>query len=115
MHDSFAVAQAELARLAGWCATQALWSTRGPPTTSVVQRPAGRAWGATRLLPIPADAASHAAVERRCRGTLGSWCFDYLTQAEVPARTAPRGQKTCSMECNKARLVMNVACTLVAC
>ncbi|KAL4425256.1 hypothetical protein ABPG75_009272 [Micractinium tetrahymenae] len=40
-------------------------------------------------------------IRRRCQGTKGTWCIDYHTQPEVPARAAPRGNKTCSMDCNK--------------
>lgn len=39
---------------------------------------------------------------KRCVGTVGDWCQGYLLQEEVPASTAPRGNKTCSMDCNKA-------------
>lgn len=42
-----------------------------------------------------------AAVKARCKGTLGTWCADYWTQAEVPAVTAPRGSKNCSLNCNQ--------------
>lgn len=41
------------------------------------------------------------AIKRRCEGTLGTWCIDFHTQAEVPAVTAPRGNRTCSMDCNQ--------------
>ncbi|KAL4427668.1 hypothetical protein ABPG75_001757 [Micractinium tetrahymenae] len=41
------------------------------------------------------------AIRQRCAGTLGTWCIDYHTQQEVPARTAPRGNKTCSLDCNQ--------------
>ena len=40
---------------------------------------------------------------QRCAGTLGSWCVEYWTQPEVPARTAPRGNKQCSLDCNQVR------------
>lgn len=40
-------------------------------------------------------------ITKRCAGTLGTWCVDYWTQAEVPAVTAPRGNKTCSLNCNQ--------------
>ncbi|KAL4426069.1 hypothetical protein ABPG77_007865 [Micractinium sp. CCAP 211/92] len=40
-------------------------------------------------------------IERRCAGTLGTWCVEYHTQAEVPARAPPRGNKTCSLNCNQ--------------
>ncbi|KAL4447245.1 hypothetical protein ABPG77_007278 [Micractinium sp. CCAP 211/92] len=53
---------------------------------------------AARLKPKPVTAA----IRRRCQGTKGTWCIDYHTQPEVPARTAPRGNKTCSLDCNKA-------------
>ena len=46
------------------------------------------------------------AVERRCQGTLGAWCEAYHTQAEIPATTAPRGNQTCSLDCNKVREVL---------
>lgn len=42
-------------------------------------------------------------IERRCAGTLGSWCVDFYTQVEVLARTATRGNKTCSLDCNQVR------------
>ncbi len=45
------------------------------------------------------------AIKRRCEGTLGTWCIDFHTQAEVPAVTAPRGNRTCSLNCNQARAV----------
>lgn len=41
------------------------------------------------------------AIKARCAGTVGTWCIDYFTQIEVPAKTAPRGNKTCSMDCNQ--------------
>ena len=41
------------------------------------------------------------AMRQRCRGTLGTWCLDFLSQPEVPAVPAPLGNKTCSMDCNK--------------
>jgi hypothetical protein len=47
-------------------------------------------------------AAVRAEVSDRCVGTVGDWCQGYLLQEEVPAVTAPRGNKTCSMDCNKA-------------
>lgn len=43
------------------------------------------------------------AIKARCAGTLGTWCADFWTQAEVPAVTAPRGNKECSLDCNKVR------------
>ena len=43
------------------------------------------------------------AIRQRCAGTLGSWCVEYWTQPEVPARTAPRGNKQCSLDCNQVR------------
>ena len=41
------------------------------------------------------------AIKRRCEGTLGTWCVDYHTQLPAPAVPAPRGNKTCSLNCNK--------------
>jgi hypothetical protein len=41
------------------------------------------------------------AIKRRCEGTLGTWRVDYHTQLPGPAETAPRGIKTCSLNCNK--------------
>ncbi len=42
-------------------------------------------------------------IERRCAGTLGTWCVDYYTQGGMWATPPPRGNKTCSLDCNKAR------------
>lgn len=61
-------------------------------------------------------------IDRRCAGTLGTWCVEYHTQAGVPARTAPRGNKTCSLNCNQAGggmqcntgNVLNCGCDLLA-
>lgn len=47
-------------------------------------------------LPLTAE------IEQRCAGTLGTWCVDYYTQSGVWAKTARRGNKTCSLDCNKA-------------
>lgn len=55
---------------------------------------------------VPASSSAKHAVDaatrQQCEGTLGTWCMDYLTQAEAPAVTAPRGNKTCSLDCVKA-------------
>ena len=60
----------------------------------------GRRWGAAN--PGQLKGAVPEAIKQRCALTLGTWCVDYLTQKGVPAVTAPRGSKTCSMNCNKA-------------
>ncbi|KAG2444184.1 hypothetical protein HYH02_009122 [Chlamydomonas schloesseri] len=39
-------------------------------------------------------------VEVRCTKTKGSWCSDYLKQAPVPWRPAPRGDQPCTGGCN---------------
>ncbi|KAL4452533.1 hypothetical protein ABPG75_008195 [Micractinium tetrahymenae] len=40
-------------------------------------------------------------IEQRCQLAVGSWCTEYYMQAEVPGRMAPRGNKTCSLNCNQ--------------
>ena len=42
------------------------------------------------------------AMKQSCQGTLGTWCIEFVAQAEVPAVTAPRGSQKCSLDCNKA-------------
>lgn len=59
--------------------------------------------GAASRLPAPVAKPRPLtdAIRARCAGTLGSWCTGYYTQPELPAVTAPRGNKTCSLDCNK--------------
>jgi hypothetical protein len=42
-----------------------------------------------------------AEAKRKCEGTLGDWFENFHLQAAVPAATAPRGNETCSLDCNK--------------
>lgn len=92
--------------------------TAKPPASSLLQpvaRPAAQEFGAVGVVqelllqqarsqpqraaakaqPTPADAA------RRCVGTLGSWCPEFLMQQEAPAVTAPQGTKRCNNDCNQ--------------
>jgi hypothetical protein len=64
------------------------WMTRRWPSDAPTRRKPGL---------VPSD------IKRRCEGTRGSWCVDFHTQEEVPAVTAPRGNKTCSLDCNLVR------------
>ena len=41
-----------------------------------------------------------AEAKRKCEGTLGDWCEPFHLQAAVPAAMAPRGNETCSLDCN---------------
>ncbi|GFR49029.1 hypothetical protein Agub_g11051, partial [Astrephomene gubernaculifera] len=44
---------------------------------------------------------SQRAVEKRCRGTQGSWCVGYNSQPPAPPpRPAPRGNRTCPRNCS---------------
>ncbi|KAI3427182.1 hypothetical protein D9Q98_007119 [Chlorella vulgaris] len=55
-----------------------------------------------RLTSLPAPRPKLTAhINRLCEGTLGSWCTDFHTQALSPAAPAPRGNHTCSLDCNK--------------
>ncbi|KAL4437781.1 hypothetical protein ABPG77_005693 [Micractinium sp. CCAP 211/92] len=38
---------------------------------------------------------------KHCQGTLGSWCTGFHLQAPVPAVPPPRGNLTCSLDCNQ--------------
>jgi hypothetical protein len=76
-------------------------SSQGPET----ERAAAKAVAASSAKAVGAAADRSSltdAIKQRCQGTLGTWCTDFWTQAEVPAVTAPRGNHTCSMDCNKA-------------
>jgi hypothetical protein len=42
-------------------------------------------------------------ITRMCEGTVGDWCTGYHLQTPVPAVTAPRGNQSCSLDCNQAR------------
>lgn len=42
---------------------------------------------------------------RHCQGTLGSWCTGFHLQAPVPAVPPPRGNLTCSLDCNQVGLL----------
>lgn len=66
-----------------------------PPRQPLRQQ--GRRHGAVQSRPQAATAE----MRRRCEGTLGNWCLDFETQVEVPARSAPRGTRSCSLDCNK--------------
>ncbi|KAL4443960.1 hypothetical protein ABPG75_011697 [Micractinium tetrahymenae] len=38
---------------------------------------------------------------RHCQGTLGTWCTGFRLQVPVPAMPPPRGNLTCSLDCNQ--------------
>ena len=62
---------------------------------------AGAAAKSERAVGKPALQATEA-MKQSCQGTLGTWCIEFVAQAEVPAVTAPRGSQKCSLDCNKA-------------
>ncbi|KAI3425325.1 hypothetical protein D9Q98_009089 [Chlorella vulgaris] len=75
-------------------------SSQGPETESAAAKAV--AASLAKAVGAAADRSSLTdAIKQRCQGTLGTWCTDFWTQAEVPAVTAPRGNHTCSMDCNK--------------
>lgn len=61
----------------------------------------GASMAAQQQQPLKVKPAVTSEMIRRCQGTLGSWCIEYHTQLEAPAVAAPRGNKTCSLDCNK--------------
>ncbi|EFN56537.1 hypothetical protein CHLNCDRAFT_51514 [Chlorella variabilis] len=91
--------------LAALTYNSAAGSTANQGTGRIQPRRGGRNGGAAAtgtLRPAPRKLKLTADIKRRCDGTLGTWCADFHTQAPVPAVTAPRGNQTCSLDCNKA-------------
>ena len=51
-------------------------------------------------LEVAAATATPEHIEKRCRGTAGTWCRDYLMQTPIPAKPPPVANRTCLWGCN---------------
>ena len=74
----------------------------GRVAVAAVVREAAEAMPAA-VKPAAASAAAAATpdhIEKRCRGTAGTWCRDYFMQTPIPAKPPPAANKTCLWGCN---------------
>eukprot|EP00884_Botryococcus_braunii_P008777 jgi/Botrbrau1/17900/Bobra.50_1s0001.1 len=46
-------------------------------------------------------------IDKRCVGTVGTWCTAFLSQEPIPPKAPPHGNKTCLNDCNNGAGVCN--------